>query len=69
MDALDRLRASLSFEDQHLFVLRVDHSLSFRDIAATLDEGSGLDEAAARKRFERAKARLAKLAKDEGLLD
>lgn len=69
MDALDRLRASLSFEDQHLFVLRVDHGLSFRDIAATLGEGGGVDEATARKRFERAKTRLAKLAKAEGLLE
>jgi RNA polymerase sigma-70 factor (ECF subfamily) len=68
LDALDRLRASLSFEDQHLLVLRVDHGLSFRDIAATLDEGGGVDEATARKRFERAKARLARLAKTEGLL-
>jgi RNA polymerase sigma-70 factor, ECF subfamily len=68
LDVLDRLRASLSFEDQHLLVLRVDHGLSFRDIAATLDEGGALDEATARKRFERSKARLARLAKDEGLL-
>jgi RNA polymerase sigma-70 factor (ECF subfamily) len=68
LDALDRLRASLSFEDQHLLVLRVDHGLSFRDVVATLDDAGGLDEATARKRFERAKARLARLAKDEGLL-
>jgi RNA polymerase sigma-70 factor (ECF subfamily) len=68
LDALDRLRASLSFEDQHLLVLRVDHGLSFRDIAVTIDEDGGLDEATARKRFERAKARLARLAKEEGLL-
>jgi hypothetical protein len=46
----------------------VDHGLSFREIAVTLDEGGGLDEATARKRFERAKARLAQLAKDKGLL-
>ena len=37
-------------------------------LAAALDEGGGLDEATARKRFERSKARLARLAKDEGLL-
>jgi RNA polymerase sigma-70 factor (ECF subfamily) len=68
MDALDRLRSSLSFEDQHLLVLRVDHGLSFRDIAATLGEGESVDEGTARKRFERAKGRLARLAKAEGLL-
>ncbi len=67
-EALDRLRASLSFEDQHLLVLRVDHGLSFADIGATLD-GGPVDEATVRKRFERAKARLAKLAKAEGLLE
>ena len=68
LEALERLRASLSLEDQHLLVLRVDHRLSFRDIASTLGEGDGLDEVTVRKRFERAKARLARLAKDEGLL-
>lgn len=68
MDALDRLRSSLSFEDQHLLVLRVDHGLSFRDIAATLEEAENVDEATARKRFERAKGRLARLAKADGLL-
>lgn len=68
LEALERLRSSLSLEDQHLLVLRVDHGLSFKDIAATLGEGEGLEEVTVRKRFERAKARLARLAKDEGLL-
>lgn len=68
LDALDRLRASLSFEDRHLLVLRVDHGLSFGDIASTLGEGEAVDEVTVRKRFERAKGRLARLAKAEGLL-
>ncbi len=68
LEALERLRASLSLEDQHLLVLRVDHGLAFREIAATLGTGEGLDEATVRKRFERAKARLARLARSEGLL-
>ena len=69
LEALERLRASLRSEDQHLLVLRLDHGLSFRDIAATLGESEGIEEVTVRKRFERAKARLARLAKAEGLLD
>jgi RNA polymerase sigma-70 factor, ECF subfamily len=70
LDALERLRGALSLEDQHLLVLRVDHGLDFAEIAQTLGEGEApLEEATVRKRFERAKARLAKLAKAEGLLD
>ncbi|MFO0581783.1 MAG: sigma-70 family RNA polymerase sigma factor [Anaeromyxobacter sp.] len=70
LDALEKLRASLSLEDQHLLVLRVDHGLSFEEIAGTLGEGEApLEEATVRKRFERAKARLARAAKDAGLLE
>jgi RNA polymerase sigma-70 factor (ECF subfamily) len=70
MDALERLRGALSLEDQHLLVLRVDHGLSFEEIAGTLGEGDAPPaEAAVRKRFERAKGRLAKLAKAEGLIE
>lgn len=67
-EALDRLRAALPLEDQHLLVLRVDHRLSFEQIAATLPGDPPIEPAALRKRFERAKARLARLAKDEGLI-
>lgn len=70
LDALERLRGALSLEDQHLLVLRVDHELSFEEIAGTLGEGdAALEEATVRKRFERAKARLAKLARAEGLIE
>jgi RNA polymerase sigma-70 factor (ECF subfamily) len=70
LDALERLRAALPLEDQHLLVLRVDHELSFEEIAGTLGDGEApLEEATVRKRFERAKARLARLAKAEGLLE
>lgn len=70
LDALERLRGALSLEDQHLLVLRVDHGLSFEEIAGTLGDGEApLEAAAVRKRFERAKARLAKLARAEGLID
>jgi RNA polymerase sigma-70 factor (ECF subfamily) len=70
LDALERLRAALSLEDQHLLVLRVDHGLAFEDIAGTLSDAHGpVDAATLRKRFERAKRKLARLAKDEGLLE
>jgi RNA polymerase sigma-70 factor (ECF subfamily) len=70
LDALEKLRAALSIEDQHLLVLRVDHGLPFEDIAGTLADAEGpVDAATLRKRFERAKARLARLARSEGLLE
>ncbi|MFT3916900.1 MAG: sigma-70 family RNA polymerase sigma factor [Anaeromyxobacteraceae bacterium] len=69
LDALEQLRAALSLEDQHLLVLRVDHGLSFGEIAGTLGEGEApLEEATVRKRYERAKARLARAARAAGLL-
>jgi len=70
LDALDRLRGALSLEDQHLLLLRLDHGLSFEEIAGTLGEGdAALEEATVRKRYERVKVRLAKLAKAEGLIE
>jgi RNA polymerase sigma-70 factor (ECF subfamily) len=66
LDALEKLRASLSLEEQHLLVLRIDHALPFEAIAETLGT---VDAAAVRKRFQRIKARLARLAKSEGLVD
>lgn len=62
--ALDRLRAALSEEEQGLLALRVDQDLSWAEVAAVLD----LDEATARKRFERLKVRLRDAAQREGLL-
>jgi RNA polymerase sigma-70 factor (ECF subfamily) len=68
-DGLDRLRARLAPEERALLVLRVDQRLSWRDVGEVLrDEGASLDEAALRKRFERLKAKLARLARDEGLV-
>jgi RNA polymerase sigma-70 factor, ECF subfamily len=62
--SLDRLRASLSAEEQTLLTLRIDQRLSWAEVAAVLD----LDEAATRKRFGRLKERLREAARKEGLL-
>jgi RNA polymerase sigma-70 factor (ECF subfamily) len=54
-DEVSRLRDSLSVDDQTLLILRVDRGMSWREVAAVLDEPQ---EAALRKRFERIKERL-----------
>jgi RNA polymerase sigma-70 factor, ECF subfamily len=68
--ALEKLRQSLSVQDQSLLVLRIDQGLSWAEIAEVLSaEGRRVEVAAVTKRFERVKERLAKLAKEQGLVD
>jgi RNA polymerase sigma-70 factor, ECF subfamily len=68
--ALDALRESLTLDERSLLALRVDQELSWADIAEVLAaEGERVDPATLMKRFERLKARLARLARDEGLLE
>lgn len=68
--ALDRLRAKLQPDEQTLLTLRVDRKLSWREVAEILGEGGEqVDETALRKRFERLKDKLARAARDEGLVD
>jgi len=68
-DRLDRLRASLDPEDRTLLILRLDREMSWNEVAEILSsEGDPIDAAAVRKRFERVKERLAKLAKEQGLI-
>lgn len=68
--ALDKLRQSLSVEDRSLLVLRIDQGLSWAEIAEVLSaEGKRVEVAAVTKRFERVKERLAKMARDQGLVD
>jgi RNA polymerase sigma-70 factor (ECF subfamily) len=62
-DAVRDLREQLTPEEQTLLVLRVDRDLSWREVADVLDT----DEAALRKRFERVKERLKKLARERGI--
>jgi RNA polymerase sigma-70 factor, ECF subfamily len=69
--AVDRLRESLSFEDQLLLALRIDQALSWADVAEVLstDGAEPVSAATLMKRFERLKERLTRLASDAGLLD
>jgi RNA polymerase sigma-70 factor (ECF subfamily) len=67
---LERLREVLSLEDQTLLDLRIDQHLSWPDIADVLShDGEAVQPAALAKRFERLKERLAKLAREKGLID
>jgi RNA polymerase sigma-70 factor (ECF subfamily) len=68
--SLATLRAELSDEEQTLLVLRIDQSLAWEEIAEVLaTSGSKPDTAVLRKRFERLKERLGKLARERGLVD
>jgi len=68
-EGLDRLRGELSPEDQNLLVLRLDQELAWEEIAVVLSGGgSPVKPSALRKRFERLKERMAKRAREQGLL-
>ena len=67
--AIQRLRAKLTPEERTLLVLRVDRELEWSDVALVLGaDGEAPQPAALRKQFERLKAKLGRLARDEGLL-
>jgi len=67
---LDKLRESLDVEDLSLLALRIDQKLSWAEISDVLAaDGERTEPAALMKRFERLKGRLAKMAKDQGLID
>jgi RNA polymerase sigma-70 factor (ECF subfamily) len=68
-DQLRRLRDMLDPEDRTLLVLRIDKGMDWQDISAVLSaEGAPVTSVALRKRFERLKDRLARLARAEGLI-
>ncbi len=68
--ALDVLREALSVEDRSLLVLRIDQALPWNDIAEVLGaEGKPVEAAALMKRFERLKDRLARMAREQGLVE
>ena len=69
-DRVARLKQRLSPAEQTLLILRVDRKLPWREIADVMAHGetSGA-EAALRKRFERVKEKIKKLAAREGLLE
>jgi RNA polymerase sigma-70 factor (ECF subfamily) len=68
--SLATLRAELTDEEQTLLVLRIDQSLAWEEIAEVLATAEAKpDTATLRKRFERLKERLSKLARERGLVD
>ena len=68
--ALEKLRADLSPEEQSLLVLRIDQELPWEDVAVILSApGEPIAPAMLRKRFERLKERLARRAREEGLVE
>ena len=68
-DGIAKLRASLTPDEHSLLILRVDRDLSWSEVARVFaEEGRPTEEGALRKRFERIKAKLKKLAESEGLL-
>lgn len=69
-DRFRALRASLDPDDRTLLVLRLDRELEWEEIVAVLSAaGAPVTAVALRKRFERLKARLARVAREQGLLD
>ena len=64
------LREQLDPEEHEILLLRLDRDLAWKDIARILGGDGDLDARAAalRKRFERAKQRLKKLAVERGLI-
>ena len=69
-DAFRELREQLDPEEHELLLLRLDRELSWKEIARIVGGDVDVDSRAAtlRKRFERAKERLKKLALDRGLI-
>lgn len=67
---LDALRESLEVDEVSLLALRIDQKLSWAEIAEVVSaDGERVEPAALMKRFERLKGRLARMAKDQGLID
>jgi RNA polymerase sigma-70 factor (ECF subfamily) len=67
---LAALRAALTPDEQTLLILRVDKGLPWSEVAFVLSApGAAVEEAALRKRFERVKAKLARRAREEGLVE
>jgi RNA polymerase sigma-70 factor (ECF subfamily) len=69
-DAITKLRESLEPDEQTLLFLRIDQDLSWTEVAEVMAaRGEPAEPAVLRKRFERAKAKLRKLAEEQGLLE
>jgi RNA polymerase sigma-70 factor (ECF subfamily) len=69
-DKLMKLRESLDSEEQTLLILRVDKAMPWEDVAEVLRaDGEPASPAALRKRFERLKEKLGRLAREQGLIE
>lgn len=70
-DGFRMLREELDPEEHELLLLRLDRGLAWKDIARILGGDGDLEARAAalRKRFERARQRLKKLAIERGLIE
>ena len=69
-DKLLKLRESLDTEEQTLLILRVDKGMAWEDVAEVLRaDGEPATPAALRKRFERLKEKLGRLAREQGLIE
>ncbi len=69
-DKLMKLRESLDPAEQTLLILRVDKGMPWEDVAEVMRaDGEAPSPAALRKRFERLKEKLGKLAREQGLLE
>ncbi len=67
--ALDELRRELTSEEQTLLTLRLDHGLSWVEVAKVLgDTGHEVSAPTLMKRFERLKVRLADMARERKLI-
>ena len=67
--ALSALRDTLDLDDQTLLTLRLEERLPWDEIGVIMaTDGQPLDAAIVRKRFERLKARLGALARQQGLI-
>jgi RNA polymerase sigma-70 factor (ECF subfamily) len=68
--SLERLREALSAEEQTLLFLRLDQQLDWNEVAEVLSAGgTAVEPTALRKRYERLKERLARLAREQGLTE
>jgi len=67
--ALTALRDALDLDEQTLLTLRLDERLPWDEIAQIMSSsGAPVDAATVRKRFERLKAKLGELARQQGLI-
>jgi RNA polymerase sigma-70 factor (ECF subfamily) len=67
---LDKLRSTLTPEEQTLLFLRLDQELPWEDVAEVLSgPGEAVEAATVRKRYERLKTDLARLVREQGLAE